>query len=314
MNDGSIVALRASYALGQIGKADFIAQALSCHRLLFDYVKVIHQTDVTEIVITKDGVRFELGSEAIRLFAPEGEARVAPLEIMNFDRYEPSETRVMDFLSQGAKVILDVGANIGWYATRFAKRSPSAKVFAFEPMPTSYLYLQRNVAENSLGDRVTCYNFGLSNKAGCFEYYSPVSGGTNASLMNVSNAQNLSPVLGLTLTMDQWLANHGQMMVDFIKCDVEGAELLVFQGGQSVLQQQRPVVFAEMLRKWAKPFGYHPNDMIAFFHELGYVCYGVGEQGVRRVEFVNDETVETNYAFVHEVHHAHLIDALNEWQ
>jgi hypothetical protein len=36
-------------------------------------------------------------------------------------------------------------------------------------------------------------------------------------------------------------------------------------------------VFAELLRKWSKPFGYHPNDMLTFFAEFGYECFAVGE-------------------------------------
>jgi hypothetical protein len=56
--------------------------------------------------------------------------------------------------------------------------------------------------------------------------------------------------------------------VDFIKCDVEGAELFVYQGAKATLMQQKPIVFTEMLRKWAAKFDYHPNDIIALFDEL----------------------------------------------
>lgn len=302
-------ALKDQFGAGILPKPDFIRQALDLHRHLFDYVGITQSTDVHEISITPEGVSFVMGEERIRLFAPAEEARVAPIEVMNFGRYEPEETRVMDLLSAEAKTVLDVGANIGWYAVRFAKRQPEARVHAFEPMPVSHAFLQRNVAANGVGHQVTCYNYGLSDAGGSFEFFIAPTGCTNASLLNVAGAQDARAVVGLTLTLDQWSANQ-QLKPDFIKCDVEGAELLVFRGGRETLKAHRPVVFAELLRKWAKPFGYHPNDMLGFFRELGYRCYAVGTASVRRLEEVTDETPETNYAFVHADAHGAAIAAL----
>ncbi len=94
---------------------------------------------------------------------------------------------------------------------------------------------------------------------------------------------------------------------DFIKCDVEGAELLVFRGGRSTLAKYRPVVFTELLRKWSKPFGYHPNDLIGYFVELGYLCFAVGSSGARRTDEITEQTVETNYCFLHSKAHTSLI-------
>jgi hypothetical protein len=69
-------------------------------------------------------------------------------------------------------------------------------------------------------------------------------------------------------------------------------------------------VFAELLRKWAKPFGYHPNDMIRYFEDLGYRCIAVGTGGTRPIGEVTDDTVETNFAFLHRAAHAALIASL----
>ncbi|HEY1090039.1 MAG TPA: FkbM family methyltransferase [Burkholderiaceae bacterium] len=305
----TLQSLKADFAAGRISKADFIRDALGLHRRLFEYVDITSSTDVHEVCITREGVSFVMGEERIRMFAPAEEARVAPIEVMNFGRYEPEETRVMDLLTQGTQNILDVGANIGWYAVRFAKRNPAAQVHAFEPLPTSHAYLQRNVAANAVGEQVRCYNYGLSEDAGSFEFFIAPTGGTNASLLNVANAADARAVIGLTLTLDQWTANH-QIRPDFIKCDVEGAELLVFRGGRDTLARHKPIVFAELLRKWAKPFGYHPNDMLAYFAGLGYRCYAVGVEGVRRLDEVTDETPETNYAFLHAEQHRSQIAAL----
>jgi FkbM family methyltransferase len=301
--------LKALYKAGEMSKAEFIETSLACHRALFDYTQVLRSTDVNEIRISRDGVAFSVGVENILLNVPPGESRVVPLEVMNFDSYEPAENRVMDYLSAGARCILDVGANIGWYSVRFATRDRQAHVYAFEPMPVTYAYLQRNIAANRVGGQVATFNYGLSNSGGAVTFYLAPTSGTNASLKNVADNADAVPVVGLTMTMDQWVANQA-VSPDFIKCDVEGAELLVFQGGRQTLVTHRPVVFTELLRKWAKPFGYHPNDLLLHFADLGYSCFAIGSEGARPIDEVTEETIETNYAFLHKTEHALLIQGL----
>lgn len=301
--------LKSEYQSGNLTKPEYIRQSLERHIQLFEYVDVIHETDVREIRITADGVSFLLGDEAIRIYCPHNEARVVPIEIMNFGRYESEETRIMDLLTSRASTILDVGANIGWYSIRFAKQHPNAHIYAFEPLPISYGYLQRNLAANEVGSRVATFNYGLSDRNGMVEFFIAPTNGTNASLLNVASASDAQRVVGLTLTLDTWVENQC-VRPDFIKCDVEGAELLVFRGGLQTLTQHRPVVFAELLRKWAKPFGYHPNDMLQYFRELGYCGLAVGRTGVRLLDVVTDETEETNYAFLHHQAHASLLELL----
>jgi FkbM family methyltransferase len=301
--------LKNRYRRGAIPKPDFITQALQLHRSLFEYVAITQTTDVREIRIAPDGVSFQLGEDGIWLFAPPEEGRVAPIETMNFDRYEPEETRIMDLLALGATQILDIGANIGWRSVRFAKRLPRVRVHAFEPIPATFGYLQRNIRVNAVDTRVSAYNCGLSETSGTVSFFISPTSGTNASLLNVANASDVQKIAGLTTTLDKWAAEHG-VVPDFIKCDVEGAELLVFRGARETFARHRPKVFAELLRKWSKPFGYHPNDMLRYFSGLGYVCFAVGAQGVRCITEVTEKTAEANFAFVHPQAHADVVAAL----
>ena len=95
-----------------------------------------------------------------------------------------------------------------------------------------------------------------------------------------------------------WLPPHAQ--VDFLKCDVEGNELFVLQGGLELLSQHKPVLLCELLRKWAAAFGYHPNEAIDLLRSLGYKAYTVAPAG-RLAEFssIDDDTIQTNFFFVH---------------
>lgn len=305
----SLAELQKCYREGTISKAEFISEANLLHQLLWQYLPHLCQSEVTQICLTRDDVQFVMGEDNVRLWAPKAESRVAPLEALNFLAYEPVETRVMDVLAEGASCIVDVGANIGYHALRLAMREPQATVHAFEPLPQTMEYLQRNVALNSLGSRVRTYNHGLSNTNAICDFFIAPDHGVNASLMNVASRDNARRVTCSTLTMDQW-ASHANAIPDFIKIDVEGAELLVLQGAQDTISKSSPKIFAEMLRKWAAPFGYHPNDVISFMATLGYACWGVGMDGVHQIALVTDQTVETNYVFLHPEHHAVTISRL----
>ena len=292
-----------------IDKAEFIQCASQIHQVLFSYPEVLASSEINEIRIDQEGLAFQVGSDGLWLRCPSGEARVAPLEIMNFGAYEPEETRLMLSLIADAKVILDIGANIGWFSLVFASGAPGADIHAFEPLPLFNRYLEDNIALNNMGDRVFAHQFGFSDECKSVEYFVDPGNGTNASLRNVADSETAQVIQGEVLTLDHW-ASENEIHPDFIKCDVEGAEYLVFQGATGVLTSVRPMVFLEMLRKWAKPYGYTPNDIIEFFSQFGYLCCGVSDTGNRLMDNVDEETVETNYLFLHRENHGPQIAQL----
>jgi hypothetical protein len=139
-------------------------------------------------------------------------------------------------------------------------------------------------------------------------------------LVNVAEKENIQIFRCKVETLDGYVSCTNSK-VDFIKCDVEGAELFVFRGGISTLKEQQPIVFTEMLRKWSAKFNYHPNDIIEFFRPLGYAAYTIypspiqfNSKGIklREFNFVDENTIETNYFFLHREKHASIINRLVE--
>jgi len=304
------IKLKQKYLEKKISKAEYITAAYENHNILFEYSYLLEKGEISEIRIRKGTVEFFFPHFDSWLLAPPAQRRVAPIESLNFDAYELIETQIMDVLAKDSKVILDVGANIGYFSVRFAKINKNIQVHAFEPVPSTYDFLTANISRNKVGLRVKPYCIGLSDQCGSFDFHMEPMNGTNASLLNVSNAHDSKKVKSNTLTMDQFCQDRS-IKPDFIKCDVEGAELLVFKGGLSTILQNTPVVFTELLRKWAKPFGYHPNDVISFFLEMGYECYGIFDEGCRSIKEVTDESAETNYVFLNSEKHNNIISVLN---
>jgi FkbM family methyltransferase len=301
--------LRQTFLDGLMSKASFIATACEIHQCLWDYVEYIKACDIHRIAITPSGVEFELGEEHVVLTIPANESRVAPLEVLNFGAYEPVESRVMNLLAASSSVILDVGANIGYHSIRLALRESSATVYAFEPVPLFNRFLQYNVSLNSVGGRVQCLNCGLSNENGSFDFFITPRNGTNVSLKNVAERDDATRIIGLTMKMDDWTSNNS-VAPGFIKIDVEGAEFLVLQGASNTIKIHKPKILAELLRKWSAPFGYHPNKVLEFMRTLGYGCWALGSNGVTPIAIINDDTEETNFAFLNYESHGDVIEKL----
>jgi len=92
--------------------------------------------------------------------------------------------------------------------------------------------------------------------------------------------------------------------IDFIKCDVEGAELFVFKGALETMKKDKPIIFTEMLRKWASKFNYHPNQIINLLKDLGYGCFVPHNGRMKEIVEMDENTVETNFFFLHGEKHA----------
>ena len=109
-------------------------------------------------------------------------------------------------------------------------------------------------------------------------------------------------------TLDNFVETNGITRLDFIKCDTEGAEKMVFSGGTHVFLELRPVVYTEMLRKHAARFDYHPNEIIEMFEGWGYSCYTSVNERLIPFKKMDEATKETNFFFLHDEKHRELLE------
>jgi FkbM family methyltransferase len=298
--------IQQEYREGKINKWEYIDKMYANHILLFDYSEFIKSTNISSIHIQDDSVIMTFRDSDVKLKCARNDKRLAPFDSLNFGSYEADELSMQMSLMNPSGIILDIGGNFGWYAIHVAKRFPMAQIYTFEPIPETYQSLLDNIKINN-SKNVTALNFGFSDQKGSFEFYIDPSLSVNASLANVSGNNNLKKVFCKVEQMDHWAAGNVPR-IDFIKCDVEGAELLVFKGGKNIIEKYHPVIFTEMLRKWTSKFNYHPNDIISLFDQLNYKCYTSHDGKLYKFNLVDDNTMETNYFFLHELHHQDKIE------
>lgn len=304
----SLASIKKRYAAGAITKSDYIAEMHKVHARLYEYSDFIRSTDIGKIEIVDGEVIMTSRATGIRMYCERSDYRIAPIEILNFGAYEENEAAMMRSLLSEGDCYFDIGANFGWYTISLAMTVRGLKVWAFEPVPKTCAYLQRNVDLNDVAN-VEILNFGLAENAGeCVFYFYPEGSG-NASLANLSERSDTEKIVCRLRRLDDVVAEM-DARVDFIKCDVEGAEFLVFKGGLETLRQQRPIILTEMLRKWSARFNYHPNEMILMMRELGYRCFTAVDAKLKEFQLMDDTTLETNFFFLHDIKHADKISRL----
>jgi len=308
----SLIELKNKFLKKKITKASYIKKIyIKYHDLLFQYSDLITKTDIKKIEISNSNIKITSKKFGINMVVPKHDHRSAPLECINFNNCEENELDVIMKLLPNRGNFIDIGANIGWHSLIIAKNFKQIKVYAFEPIKKTYEFLKQNIELNIIKN-ITTYNFGFFNKNKKISFYTYKEGSGNSSIKNLSNRENVIRQVAHVKIFDDF-AKKNRLKVDFIKCDVEGAELFVFLGAKKVLSKYKPIVFCEMLRKWSKKFKYHPNEIILIFNKLGYECFKISNYPdkkkfrLNRVVKITNSTKETNFFFMHKEKHSKLV-------
>lgn len=304
----SLEQIKSNYRKGLFSKPQYIKKMYSIHRHLFDYAKFLKNTDIGKIEIGDDQVVLVSRDNEVKLICPQNDQRTSLIEALNFGSSEKEETEMILSLMKKGFTFFDIGANVGWYTVKIAKTVEKANIFSFEPIPQTFAILKKNTEINEIKNP-KLYNFGFSseNKKTSFYFYEQGSG--NASLKNVSHRTRIKKITARVKKLDDFVKeNH--LKIDFIKCDVEGAELFVFKGGFATIRDDKPIIFVEMLRKWTAGFGYNPNVTIQLLADIGYKCFAIEKKKLKEFIKMDEQTKETNFIFLHKEKHQKQIKKL----
>lgn len=292
----SLLALREQFLAGEITKSDYMDKMMSNHNRLFDYMELMNDSTVQTIEIQHNRVIVSLKETGIKLVCIKNDKGLIPFTILNFGAYEEKLWDKAFALIGNPQAILDIGANIGYFSLYFATKFPSTKIYAFEPIPNTFDSMKENIQLNHV-ENIESFNLGLTDKKKKLEMFYNPEGCGSSSLKDLLGATCTRKVECAFSTVDDFILEKNITHLDFIKCDVEGAEKFVYEGAFKTIERFRPLIFSEMLRKWSAKFGYHPNEIIQFFKKLDYACYAISEATFEKITEVTEETVETNFLF-----------------
>jgi FkbM family methyltransferase len=212
------------------------------------------------IVTVADGRKFKIGPDCIYWALHMG------LE------FEPEASGIVRRLVHPGDTVVDVGANFGWYSTLCAAAAgPAGKVFAFEPVPSTYQRLLENLRHNQFATRVTAVRSAVGQQQGEVTVYVFDHLSHSCASLSTLDQDQYQAVSAPLIDLDSFLAAKHVENVDFLKCDVEGSELAVLQGCRKLLSKpDAPLVLVELNADTSRAFGFQKDDIWQLLRDQGY--------------------------------------------
>jgi FkbM family methyltransferase len=213
-----------------------------------------------------------------------------------YNEFERMETEFVERLLRRDMTVVDAGAHHGLYTLLASKRVGwSGQVIAVEPSPRECERLEKHLRLNrcSNTELVPC---ALGEDPGETDLYL-VDGFQDwcNSLRPPAVDEPVRTVRVSVRRLDDVLAQLGVSKVDFIKLDVEGAELSVLYGAMKLLQREsRPAILAEVQDTRTQPWGYAAREIIQFLIRMDYRWFAIAAKGALLPISCDQETYDAN--------------------
>lgn len=187
-------------------------------------------------------------------------------------------------------VVCDIGANRGNY-TIFLSHivGRSGEVHGFEPVPPTFEKLSGRVNREKHFDNIHLNNMACGDKPGRATINLPGTDDGQASIARHSSGswkgeRNVSTFDCEVTTLDAYVSEKMRRPPVFLKCDVEGAEMLAMRGAQQTLSKHQPILFLEVCKDWTADFGYAPLDLFVFVKSFGYDTFYLIDDRIRKLD------------------------------
>jgi FkbM family methyltransferase len=189
--------------------------------------------------------------------------------------WEKLETDVIKTEVKKGNTFVDIGANIGYYTLIAAQKvGKLGKVFAFEPEPYNFSLLQDNVAINRY-ENVELIRAAVANVSGKLRLFLSQENPGDHRSYDSSDGREFIDVEAVSL--DDYFAGF-EGRIDFIKMDVEGAELGVLKGMPLLLRKHPQLkLITEFWPFGLTKSGVEPQDYLNSLIQIGFVLQNIDD-------------------------------------
>lgn len=212
------------------------------------------------------------------------------------NEFEKMETQFVERLLRPGMTVLDIGAHHGLYTLLASRRvGRSGRVLAFEPSPRECRRLERHLRFNGCSN-VRVVPCALGEEPGEADLYL-VEGCQDwcNSLRPPAVEEPVRTVRVQVRRLDDALSEIGVSKADFVKLDVEGAELAVLHGAMRLLHtNSRPAILAEVQDIRTMPWGYAAREILQFLVRMDYRWFVIAAKGALLPIACNEETYDAN--------------------
>lgn len=151
--------------------------------------------------------------------------------------YELDLTLKIVALAQQGGLLVDVGANYGYFSCLWAASNPQNQVLAFEASPRNISPLRENIVNNHFESQVEIRDIALGKEIGNlpFSFMSDKQTGWGGLSLKIETNTINVPVV----TLDRFLAETSYQTIDVLKIDTEGADTWVLEGASQLIKDKR---------------------------------------------------------------------------
>jgi FkbM family methyltransferase len=179
-------------------------------------------------------------------------------------------------LVRDGDVVFDVGANRGYYTILFSHLvGEGGEVHAFEPSPPTFEQLSRYVSKRKRFQNISLNMVAVGDTNGKAKLHTPDNDDGQASLAvhkfgSWRDVRSVETFECGVIKLDDYAITRGLDRLDFIKCDIEGGELMALKGLSKTINRFHPVLHIELCKHWSEDFNYSPIEVIDYLAARGY--------------------------------------------
>jgi FkbM family methyltransferase len=185
--------------------------------------------------------------------------------------------RLQEFVPEGS-VVIDVGANVGFFSLRFARWVGSGgEVISIEPEDRNYQTLISALKREGLSDRVRTLKAVAAATAG--PMFLEIN---DLHPADHKLSRDGTGVAVQAVRLDDVVQDKGAGKPSLVKIDVQGAEMLVLQGAPDILGLAAPALFIELSEEGLQKFGASVSAILDHLSQYGYEPYWLMRNGPHR--------------------------------
>jgi len=206
--------------------------------LKYDLIKFIKKGEIYNKIIVNDSSMYvDLKDKGISK------------ELSVHKKRERFSTEFVKKIIKTKDIIIDIGANIGYYALLEARLAKKGKIYAIEPIPKNNKLLNENVKLNKYKNiSIFQYAIGDKNEIGIMN----ISDKCNwSSFTKNPNTKVLEEIKVPLITLDKFIEKNVKKNPSLIRMDVEGYECQILKGMKKMLKEGKPLkIFMELHPYW----------------------------------------------------------------
>ena len=187
---------------------------------------------------------------------------------------------------------IDLGANIGYYALMEAQLiGAKGKIYAIEPAPDNIDLLKKNIKANGFEDRFLVSQYVVGDRDGVGKLQmSALSNRHSVSSGGEGNVVEI-PMITLDTFMDQ--NNLSPENIDFLRMDIEGYEVMAFQGMGTLMSARTPLkIFIEFHPGWYGRWGWTFERFLDYLESFGIRVRSLAYKGEDGIVTLTDPSRE----------------------